>query len=210
MAGNEISEDEFEGWVPPLRGLLRSVGTADVAKTLIARRLQDGVLRAIARIVVVGPDKLDFITVHPTAFGNWAYLVDNDFWSGGDLVGFRRNLETGRDVEFRFYDVRFHPEDFNTHIAAPGAEVAVNSKVANQNALPSPPSAAKPPKVSRSDLRDWIAQFGKANPGSPFRVILDNARAHFRRAWVSELAVKDEIAELKMTLSVGNPKITRK
>lgn len=111
MAGNEISEDEFEGWVPPLRGLLRSVGTADVAKTRIARRLQDGVLRAIARIVVVGPDKLDFITVHPTAFGNWAYLVDNDFWSGGDLVGLGRQCQRTGMIRPRW--MRRYPRTVN-------------------------------------------------------------------------------------------------
>jgi hypothetical protein len=126
------------------------------------------------------------------------------------------------DWESEAHGVRFSGAD----LAAYKRRIAGSPTAATSLPRLSPPArrepaSSQPPEVATSSapikdkikpaaLRTWILDFANRNPGSSFRKILQNARLAHPQLRVTERPVKDVIAELKLTLSVGNPLILRK
>lgn len=65
-------------------------------------------------------------------------------------------------------------------------------------------------KIKQAALEAWVANFGAANPGASFAVVLQNARQAHPHLRVTERPTRQAIAKLGMKLSVGNPEILRK
>jgi hypothetical protein len=87
---------------------------------------------------------------------------------------------------------------------------AVAPKPPKGNA-PHRPASREAPKIGKLKLKEFVRDFATRNPGSSFAVILQNAKLKFEPQFrVTERPTKDVIADLGLTLDVGNPSILQK
>lgn len=227
MAEEEVPDptlEEFVTWLTPASALeaLDDLSDDTAVRAILTRASNGLVLGAAtsARWRSGGKPRSAEIMAIPQEWWGKAEISHtwHSFWTVGDMVV---RLSDGRSstVEIHLFDVRFDPVTIgaitggllprNVTETPAVSPLTVRASAVVRPAAPTGPQSAKP-KIDRNVLKDWIAGYAKANPGSSFRAFLTNARLAFPSFHVPELPVKDAIAELKVGLSVGNPLILRK
>ncbi len=204
-----LSAEEYATWLTPREALdsLPSWPYETKVRT-IANSLLDGLIRSVAEVAVAegGAEPISLIVLPRSIWNSWACLADPDFWNAGGREIYSTNtMYPSRTV--RLYRIRLDPDGVTAlrpdRPASPTLALPLGANVRNS-------PAPLPPKIERAQLREWVRGFASRNPGSPFSVILQNAKLAFPQFRVGERPVKSVIADLNLTLSQGNPTILRK
>lgn len=230
MADDNFSLEDIQGWHTPkqVEDLLPDHWSKRLKREQIAHRMQAGTIRTGALRMVSEADEHHGVIINATMWERWGFLAEDgsaeSFWEGASFQKFvpsRRGFSDQHLIQL--FGVRLHPGDVSTMFLELGVSVSATSRpgmlaaalgsIATEHITRAPraaPALGRPGKVDRSVLRDWIREFGKRNPDSPFGVILQNARLAFPQLHVAELPVKHAIAELGLKLSPGNRAFLRK
>jgi hypothetical protein len=146
MAGeHHISAEEYRGWLEPSQVLasLPSDWSRDTKIRTIAKRLQDGLIRAVAETIVVDGEAESYLLIPRESWAGWAFLVDTDFWNAGDREVYGDAPEF--TVAFRGYGVRLDPKAVS-RLSPPGPRPEIE-------AIPPDPLASRDvrPEAEKSD-----------------------------------------------------------
>jgi hypothetical protein len=211
----------------------------DAACRLVLAQVRAGTLISVARRISYrdGAGQLIDLDFRIMSRDHWLDIREDDlsdeyFWDTGTAKTFSDVVREMRSysLEAQPYesdmvavDVRFDPAGVraltpNTRgpmtltdaIAAGHLNRPLPTLVATQAPTARIGGAPIAAKVPRPALRAWVGQFGARNPDAHFADFLAGARAHFPGLRVAERPVRDEIANLGLTKTRGNPAIKRK
>lgn len=125
---NHIASAEYETWLTP-RQVLDQLPTSwswETSCRTIANNLRDGLICAVAEVIVIGEVHSKFFKLPGRSWEGWACLADPDFWTAGtrqhyaDGAGSRYRA----DFAFRAHRVRLDPSGVSKLLGMPDSQRA--------------------------------------------------------------------------------------
>lgn len=219
----KVTAEEYALWLAPAAALQQLAPLIRmVAMDAIVGRLRTGEIHTVARTFRErrrdGSTRTEeYVVVNISSGMN---QIEPRFWAVGDLTMAPDNLREsgyshlrvpGQGPTLDFHGLRFNRDDIQELRDQLGIEPPPATPPPSSARRPESPTTGAPPKVPKERLLAWVQSYAARNPGSPFGIILRNARLEFEPKFrVTERPVKKAIADLKLTLRVGNPSILQK
>jgi hypothetical protein len=188
-----ITAEDIARWLTPSQAV-NLVDAAYENKQLSTRalldRLRGEMVQAVAAYCVVqlGGGASRRLTIAGVPATHWEKMFSSDqFWITGQFDCVARPQGFSQLATFRYFDVRFEPEDVRAIIA--------HLSIPDTIQAPSEPEPAqKGPPVSEAHLQAWFDVYRKVYGGSPGDTLenaLKSARGMFHDRFVSRDRVRD-------------------